>query len=80
MIASRVGAYPEVIADGKDGFLVDVGDSAALAEAMKKLARRPELALAMGRSGWDKVNERFSKKRHYEGLMKVYTDAKKGNR
>ena len=40
-VATRVGGNPEVIADGVTGFLAPVGDPAALAETMSRLASLP---------------------------------------
>jgi len=43
LIASRLGAFGELIDDGKNGFLVPPGDDQALAGAMSLMIRQPEL-------------------------------------
>ena len=55
VIGARAGGVPEVITDGVDGYLVDFGDVAALANRIELLLRRPEAARAMGEAGRRKV-------------------------
>lgn len=64
VVATRVGAMPEVIADGESGLLVPPEDVPALAGAVARLLRDPALAArlgaraaaeARGRAGWDAV-------------------------
>ena len=47
VIASTAGAVPEVVDDGREGFLVPPGDAGALAEAIGRLIRDRNLLLAM---------------------------------
>ncbi len=72
VIASRVGAFPEVVTHEVDGLLVEAGSPAALAEAMNQMLENPGRALIMGQRGLEKVNRQFSKKRHYENLYEIY--------
>ena len=48
VIATRTSSMSDFIIDGENGFLVDVGDVAALHERMKFLVEHPELAFTMG--------------------------------
>jgi glycosyltransferase involved in cell wall biosynthesis len=41
IVATRVGAVPEVVRDGFDAALVEAGDIAGLARALERLARDP---------------------------------------
>ena len=41
IVATRVGAVPEVVRDGREAELVGVGDGAGLARALERLARDP---------------------------------------
>lgn len=43
VIASRLGAFGELIADGREGLLVPPSDDAALAEALARVLREPGL-------------------------------------
>ncbi|HEY3352900.1 MAG TPA: N-acetyl-alpha-D-glucosaminyl L-malate synthase BshA [Polyangia bacterium] len=47
VVASRVGGIPEVVADGETGLLCEVGDVAAMTEAVLQLVLKPELHARM---------------------------------
>jgi len=51
VIATRVGGVPDLVADGKTGLLVPSEQVEALTEAIRRLARSPELRQEMGRTG-----------------------------
>lgn len=51
VLASRVGGVPEFVVDGRNGLLVEPGDSTALASAMVKLATDANLRESLGRQG-----------------------------
>jgi len=51
VVATRVGGVPELVEDGRNGLLVPPGVSGALACAIEKLVRRPDLRAAMGSEG-----------------------------
>jgi glycosyltransferase involved in cell wall biosynthesis len=55
IVASAVGPVPEIVVDGVTGLLVPPGDPAALASAIIRLLRDPELAAAYGRAGRARV-------------------------
>ena len=51
IIATPVGAIPDLVSDGDNGFLVPENDPQALANAMLQFIANPELAQKMGREG-----------------------------
>lgn len=55
IITTNVSAMPELIEEGKNGFLVPPGDSQALAKAISKLIENPDLIEKMGETGRKKV-------------------------
>jgi glycosyltransferase involved in cell wall biosynthesis len=60
IVASRVGAMPEVIADRQSGLLVEPENVAALAGALVELLRDRELAASLGERAADDARRRFS--------------------
>ncbi len=60
VVASRIGGIPDIVEDGVSGLLVPPGDAAALAAALERLAREPDLAARLGDAGYRRLRERFS--------------------
>ena len=60
IIATRCGGPEEIVDDGVTGWLVPVGDVAAMAERMAWLLGHPAEAAAMGAAGQRLVEQRFS--------------------
>jgi glycosyltransferase involved in cell wall biosynthesis len=59
-VATNVGGNPEVVQDGKTGFLVPARDAGALSQAMVRILESPELAQQFGRAGYDRAADKFS--------------------
>jgi glycosyltransferase involved in cell wall biosynthesis len=59
VVASRVSGIPEVVEDGKTGWLVPPEDPDALAAALAGALGNPEEARRRGGEGRQRVNERF---------------------
>jgi glycosyltransferase involved in cell wall biosynthesis len=60
MVATAVGGTPEVIEDGRSGFLVPPGDPAALARKLSELLRDGELRRSLGEHGRERMREQFT--------------------
>lgn len=71
VIGARAGAVEEVVDDGKNGLLVEYGDLAALANALRKLLDDPELASVMGQRGREEVQSQFTWDEQYGRLRSV---------
>jgi len=50
VIATRVGGIPEVVSDGVDGFLYDVGDVQAMADGCLSILSNPKLRDSLGKA------------------------------
>ncbi|MEX0774306.1 MAG: glycosyltransferase family 4 protein [Phycisphaeraceae bacterium] len=59
LIATRTGAHDEIIQDGVNGKLYDVGDAAALAAHLRQLLADTNLRRQMGQASLRRVRERF---------------------
>jgi glycosyltransferase involved in cell wall biosynthesis len=60
VVASNVGGIPCVVDHGSDGLLVPPGDAEVLASACLEILRTPELAAAMGETGYRKIMEFYT--------------------
>lgn len=75
VIGSSLGGIPEIIDDGKTGYLVPPGDSAALAESMSQLLQQPELARQFGEAGYLRLIEKFHIAHQCDRVLAVYQEA-----
>lgn len=72
VVASDIGALPEIVRDGQEGLLVPPRDAGALAEALVRLATDAALRRRMGEAGAARVRSEFSSARmvaRYEQLL-----------
>ncbi|MBO6214218.1 MAG: glycosyltransferase family 4 protein, partial [Lachnospiraceae bacterium] len=60
VVATACGGIPEVAENGRDGFVVPLGDAPAFAEAIKKLADSPSLRREYSANCIRDYNERFT--------------------
>lgn len=63
VIATAVGGIPDVVEDGKDGWMVPAGDSHALAVALQMAWERYSALSSMGAAGRVKVKTQYSAER-----------------
>jgi len=63
VVATRVGGLPELIPEGRAGFLVPPGDATALAEALLRLGGDPGIRAMMGREAQAWAHRCFAQER-----------------
>jgi glycosyltransferase involved in cell wall biosynthesis len=78
VVQPRHGSFPELIEATGGGLLVEPGDSAGLAEALRILAMEPERGREMGRKGQQAVRDRFTAERMTRETIAVYEHYLKG--
>jgi glycosyltransferase involved in cell wall biosynthesis len=72
IVATRVSAIPEVVAEDITGLLVPPDDPDALAAAISKLIHEPARRNEMGIGGFERLRERFSPERMARGVVALY--------
>ena len=72
VVATRAGAWPELITDGEDGYLVPCNDVSALADALLKMTGDPTMASRMGVAGRNKALSRYRIQNEADGIIAVY--------
>ncbi len=75
IVATRVGALPETITDGVEGYLVDVGDVDALTDRLVRVLDSPSLRDEMARRARERYEREFTVERFAEGLGAVWRAA-----
>jgi len=74
VIATNVGGLPDVVEEGKSGFLVHPGKPEQLANAIMKFINHPELTAKMGAYAKHLSETRFAWKTVAKLILKVYDD------
>lgn len=72
VIATKVGAIPQVLDHGVSGLLVEPGNIERLQEAMKLLLRNKEQAKSFARKAYERVSANFSSKVMANQYLDVY--------
>ena len=83
VIASRVGGVPEVVRDGIDGFLYDVGDTKAMADGCLFILQKPNVREEIGKAGRDRATREFCASKivlQYEDLYQRTIESTHKNR
>lgn len=71
-ITTRIASIPEVVADGRNGLLIDPGDIDALCDALKKLINDDELRIKLSDESYKTVRQRFSLDHSVARLKEIY--------
>ncbi len=71
-VAPWIAGIPELIRDGVDGLLTAPSDERAMADAMNRLYRDPELCRALGASARTRILEQYDLGRNIEALSAIY--------
>jgi colanic acid/amylovoran biosynthesis glycosyltransferase len=72
VIAPRLTAIPEMVADGRTGYLFPPGDIEGLAAKLARLMVQPEAIVRLGREGRSRAVELFDLNRNARELMAVF--------
>lgn len=79
VVATRVGAIPEVITDGREGLLIAPRAVDELAMAMQKMIADEPARRAMGMAAGQLARRRFSRARFEQNLGQAYSNLQRGN-
>lgn len=74
VIATSVGGNSEVVLDGETGTIIPPEDPEALTKAVIYHLENPEISKEMGRKGYDRVKENFTKKQMVEKTFQIYEE------
>lgn len=72
IIASNVGGIPQLVEDGKNGFMVKPGDIDGFATAILNIIKNDDLNYEMGKSSLEKADEKYSLEGHIEKIKVLY--------
>jgi len=74
VLATQVGAIPDVIRDGETGFLLDSNDSNHIADKIAELLGKPELLEKVSVNAYKYIREAFSYEKNLEAWQKILNE------
>jgi glycosyltransferase involved in cell wall biosynthesis len=72
VVATSVGGVPEVVLEGRTGYLSPPGDAAAIACALARLACDDGLRRSFGKQGHERAHSLFSQERMCDDYRRLY--------
>lgn len=78
IVSTKVGGIPEVITDGVEGYLVEKSNPIALATALKRYIKEPELIIEHGENARNKVLTNFNEINMVNAYLQQYKLLVKG--
>lgn len=80
VVATDVGAIPEMVQEGRTGYLVPPGDPRRLAQALSDLVGSPSRRAAMGRAGQLRAREGHDAMRNNHVILQLLAELAQGAR
>jgi len=77
VVAFKTGGIPEVLEDGKQGFLIPPGKHSEMVSAVRRLLEDADLRLKMGETGYARARI-FSLDKHIEKIYQLYGQLLRG--
>ncbi|MBI5506859.1 MAG: glycosyltransferase [Deltaproteobacteria bacterium] len=74
VVATRMGGVTELVDDGESGLLGPQRDAEALADALARLAREPELAARLRQGGLAKVRRIWDRNNNLDELAQLFNE------
>lgn len=75
IVATNVGGIPQLVENGKNGYMVEPGKIDDFAKVILELTGNDELIYRMGKESIEKAYEKYSLEKHLEKVCKLYEKA-----
>jgi glycosyltransferase involved in cell wall biosynthesis len=76
VLATDVGGPPEIIEDGREGYLLSPHEPIAWARAVRRIVESPDRGVEMGCAGRRRVEREFTVGHHVTAMLRVYERAR----
>ena len=72
-IGSKIGGIPEIVQDGKTGYLVKISSPDEIADKLEEIIEnREDFTVKMMKNGREFILNNLNPEKHMEGLLNVY--------
>ncbi len=75
VIATKAGGTPEIVSDGVNGYLIEVGDSRLLAEKTEEIIDNRKLRMYLSQKALSTIEEKFTISKMVDDYINVYHTA-----
>ena len=75
VVCSAGGGNPELVLEGRTGYLVQAGDRQGLASTLRYLSEHPDIARRLGDDGRSRLLDVFTVRRMMRSIERVYREA-----
>ena len=72
IVTTNVGGIPQLVENGKNGYMIDPGKIDDFAKVILELIGNDELIYCMGKESIEKAYEKYSLEKHLEKVCKLY--------
>jgi L-malate glycosyltransferase len=72
VLATSSGGPPELVRDGREGYLLPPDEPAAWERAVRRIIESPDRGRELGRAGRGRIVEAFDVKDHVEAMLEIY--------
>ncbi|WP_224732616.1 glycosyltransferase family 4 protein [Francisella sp. SYW-9] len=72
VIATKAGAWPEIISDSENGYLVDTQSSQQIAEKLQVLMSNNNLREQISQNGYELINSKYKIQNEAQSIQKIY--------
>ena len=80
VVATRAGGHPEMVADGREGWLVDIDDAAAAAATLVRVAEDPAAVPASGGRGRERAEREWDARLQARRYLDLAAECRAGDR
>ena len=74
VVASRMGALPDIVEEGISGLLYQAGDASGMTDALRWIVDYPNKVATMRTGARDRYLERYSEEANYSQLLQIYEE------
>lgn len=71
-VATKVGGFPDIVVDGKTGYLCEVSNPSSIAENIRKILSNKEKTLEMTKAGKKKIRDLLDLKKTSKKIISIY--------
>ncbi|MBI4215096.1 MAG: glycosyltransferase family 4 protein [Parcubacteria group bacterium] len=77
VLASRLGALPELVENGQTGYLFDMKEERSVLDVLRRAISNTEEMARMGENGHKLARDRYNEEEHYKRIMEIYLKSTK---